>query len=31
MQIAIVPYQGMTALDAVGPYEVFRLIPDAEL
>ncbi|MCH9026786.1 MAG: DJ-1/PfpI family protein [Proteobacteria bacterium] len=31
MQIAIVLYQGMTALDAVGPYEVLRLIPDAEI
>ncbi|MEM7535702.1 MAG: DJ-1/PfpI family protein [Chloroflexota bacterium] len=31
MQIAIVLYQGMTALDAIGPYEVLRLIPDAEV
>ena len=31
MQIAIVLYHGMTALDAVGPYEIFRFIPDAEL
>ena len=31
MQIAIVLYHGMTALDAVGPYEDFRFIPDAEL
>jgi transcriptional regulator GlxA family with amidase domain len=31
MQIAIVLYQGMTALDAVGPYEVFRFLPDAEI
>ena len=31
MQIAIVLYQGLTALDAVGPYEVLRLLPDAEV
>lgn len=31
MQIAIVVYQGMTALDAVGPYEVLRFIPDAHI
>lgn len=31
MQIAIVLYQGITALDAVGPYEVLRFIPDAEI
>jgi transcriptional regulator GlxA family with amidase domain len=31
MQIAIVLYPGMTALDAVGPYEVLRLLPDAEM
>ena len=31
MQIAIVLYQGMTALDAIGPYEVLRFIPDAEI
>ncbi len=31
MQIAIILYPGMTALDAVGPYEVFRFIPDAEI
>ena len=31
MQIAIVLYDGMTALDAVGPYEVFRFLPDVEL
>jgi transcriptional regulator GlxA family with amidase domain len=31
MQIAIVLYPGLTALDAVGPYEVLRLLPDAEL
>jgi transcriptional regulator GlxA family with amidase domain len=31
MQIAIVLYPGMTALDAIGPYEVLRLLPDAEV
>lgn len=31
MQIAIVLYPGMTALDAIGPYEVLRMIPDSEL
>ena len=31
MQIAIVLYPGMTALDAVGPYEVLRMIPDSEI
>lgn len=31
MQIAIVLYQGMTALDAIGPYEVLRFIPDVEI
>jgi transcriptional regulator GlxA family with amidase domain len=31
MQIAIVIYPGMTALDIVGPYEVLRFIPGAEL
>ena len=31
MQIAIVLYQGMTALDAIGPYEVLRFVPDAEI
>jgi transcriptional regulator GlxA family with amidase domain len=30
-QIAIVLYPGLTALDAVGPYEVLRLLPDAEV
>jgi hypothetical protein len=30
MQIAIALYPGLTALDAVGPYEVLRLLPDAE-
>ncbi len=31
VQIAIVLYPGLTALDAVGPYEVLRLLPDAEI
>ena len=31
MQIAIVLYPGMTTLDAIGPYEVLRFIPDVEL
>lgn len=31
MQIAIVLYPGFTALDIVGPYEVLRVIPDAEI
>ena len=31
MQIAIVLYPGVTALDAVGPYEVLRLVPGAEV
>ena len=31
MQIAIVLYPGMTALDALGPYEIFRCIPDVDL
>jgi len=31
MQIAIVLYQGMTALDAIGPYEVFHFLPDVEI
>ena len=31
MQIAIVLYPGVTALDAVGPYEVLRFLPDCEV
>src|SRR6201997_1200268 len=31
MQIAIVLYPGFTALDFVGPYEVLRWLPDAEV
>ncbi|MTE16010.1 DJ-1/PfpI family protein [Nocardia aurantiaca] len=30
-QIAIVLYPGMTVLDAIGPYEVLRMIPDSEM
>ena len=28
-QIAIVLYPGMTALDALGPYEVLKLLPNS--
>jgi transcriptional regulator GlxA family with amidase domain len=31
MQIAIVLYPGLTALDAIGPYEALRLLPDADV
>ncbi|MCH2096495.1 MAG: DJ-1/PfpI family protein [Rhodobacteraceae bacterium] len=31
MQIAIVVYPGFTALDALGPYEVFKMLPGAEI
>jgi transcriptional regulator GlxA family with amidase domain len=31
LQIAIVLYPGLTTLDAIGPYEVLRFIPNAEL
>lgn len=31
MQIAIVLYDGLTALDAVGPYEVLRMLPGSEI
>src|SRR5918992_5765053 len=31
VQVAIVLYPGLTALDAVGPYEVLRLLPEAEV
>jgi transcriptional regulator GlxA family with amidase domain len=31
MQIAIVLYPGITALDAIGPYEVLRFLPGAEV
>src|ERR1043165_7288913 len=29
MQIAFVVYPGMTALDAIGPYELLRYMPDS--
>jgi transcriptional regulator GlxA family with amidase domain len=31
VQIAIVTYPWMTALDAIGPYEVLRMLPGAEI
>jgi len=31
MKIAILLYDGMTALDAIGPYDVLRQIPGAEI
>src|SRR2546425_1268487 len=31
MRIAILLYDGMTALDAVGPYDVLRQLPGAEV
>ena len=31
MQIAVVLYPGFTALDALGPYEVLKMLPGAEL
>ena len=31
MQIAIVLYPGFTALDFIGPYEILRWLPDAEV
>lgn len=31
MQVAIVLYPGFTALDFIGPYEVLRWLPDAEV
>src|SRR4029450_13891886 len=31
MQIAMVLCPGFTALDAIGPYEVLRFLPDAEV
>ena len=30
-QIAIVLYSGLTALDALGPYEVLKMLPGAEI
>lgn len=31
MQIAILLYDGLTALDAIGPYDVLKLMPDADV
>ena len=31
LQIAIVLYPGLTALDALGTYEVLKLLPSAEI
>jgi putative intracellular protease/amidase len=31
MQISVLAFDGLTALDAVGPYEVFRLVPNWEV
>src|SRR5207249_12143235 len=31
MRIAILLYDGMTALDAIGPYDVLRQLPGAEV
>ncbi len=31
MKIAVLLYEGMTALDAIGPYEVLSRLPSAEL
>ena len=31
MQIAILLFDRLTALDAVGPYEVFRGLPEADV
>jgi transcriptional regulator GlxA family with amidase domain len=31
MQVAIVVFEGITVLDAVGPYEVLSYLPDAEV
>jgi len=31
MNVAILIYEGFTALDAIGPYEVLRLLPGAEI
>ncbi|MGH7896421.1 MAG: DJ-1/PfpI family protein [Candidatus Binatia bacterium] len=31
MKIAILLFEGFTALDAIGPYEVLRLLPGAEI
>lgn len=31
MKISILLYENVTALDAIGPYEVLHLMPDAEV
>ena len=31
MQIAFLIYEGLTALDIIGPYEVFNQIPDVDV
>ena len=31
MQIAILIFDGLTALDAIGPYEILTYLPDAEM
>lgn len=31
MQVAVVLYEGFTALDFIGPYEVLRYLPDCEV
>lgn len=31
LQVAVVLYPGMTALDAIGPYELLRLVPGTEI
>jgi putative intracellular protease/amidase len=31
MKIAILLYEGMTALDAIGPYDILRQLPEAEV
>ena len=31
MQVAILLYSGFTTLDAIGPYEVLRFLPDCEI
>lgn len=31
LQIAIATYPGFTALDAMAPYEVLKLLPDVEV
>lgn len=31
MRIVFPVFEGLTALDAVGPYEVLRMLPDADV